>query len=120
SDVRLDPEEKNDVTRRPGEVRGEKGVLGPFDPPRDPLDERHVRPRRLKVEEALGIDVAKALGSPFLGQKAAGERCPLTPVVPTAKGDDQHGIRERRPRLETQLISHPSSLRAIPAPNRAP
>ena len=69
--VGLDPEQEDRVAIGSLELRVVEGVLGPVDPPRQPVDERDVRPGRLEVEEALGIDLGEALGAPRLRQVSA-------------------------------------------------
>ena len=51
--VRLDPEQEHDVAVETLRPRVVEARLGPVDPARQPVLERHVRPGRLEVEEVL-------------------------------------------------------------------
>ena len=66
AEVRLDPEQDDRVAVGAGDGRVEEGVLGPVDLARLAVDERHVRPRRLEVEEALRLDLCEPRGIPLL------------------------------------------------------
>ncbi len=89
-----------------------EGVLGPVDPARQPIDERDVRPGRLEVEEALGIDLGEAFCAPRLRQVAARERGALASVVPAAESGHEDRSRQRRPLENAELVGHWRSLRA--------
>jgi hypothetical protein len=72
-EVRLDPEQEDSIAVELRNPRVVEGVLRPVDVAVLSLDERHVRTRRLKVEEAFGIDVAELVSIPVLHQVAPGE-----------------------------------------------
>ena len=71
--VRLDAEEKDDVAVESLRAAVVEDRRGPVDPPRHPLLERDVRPRRLEVEKALRIDLREPLCVPQLGEVAGRE-----------------------------------------------
>ena len=50
-----------------------------------------MRPCRLEVEEALGVDLGEALRPPGLGEVATGERGALAAVVPAANAATSTG-----------------------------
>jgi hypothetical protein len=74
-----------------------EGVLGPFDVPCSPVDERDVRPGRLEVEKALRLDLCEAFGLPGLREVAACKRRTLAAVVPAAESGDQNRLTQARP-----------------------
>ena len=82
------------------------------------LLERDVRPRRLKVEEALGVDVREALRAPGLRQ-VAGRRATRPGRRRSSPGRRrQHGPLERR-RLDDPSSSPSTSLRRGARPGGA-
>ncbi len=74
-----------------------EGIVGPVDVARLSLDERDVRPRRLKVEEPFRLDLCEALSLPDFRKVAAREGGALSAVVPTAERRDQNGRAQVRP-----------------------
>ena len=82
-----------------------EGVLGPLDPARQPLVERHGRADGLEVDERLGVDVGEARRVPVLDEVAGGERRRLAAVVPAAERRDQHGAAQRRALGDAQVRS---------------
>jgi hypothetical protein len=69
-----------------------------------------VRPGRLKVEEALRIDVRKPLGVPELGEVAEGEGRTLAAVVPPPERCDEDRALELRPADHPQLLAGHASV----------
>jgi hypothetical protein len=69
-----------------------------------------VRPCRLEVEEALGVDVGEALGSPELGEVASSERGALTAVVPPSEGGDEDGPLEVGAARDAELVGDRQSV----------
>ena len=108
--VRLDAEEEHRVAVGTRYRACVEDVLRPFDVTREALVQRHERPRRLEVDEALGIDVGEARCTPAAREHAAGERCRLATVVPAPEGRDQDRAPKCRPRDDSQLVLHPLSL----------
>ena len=94
--VRLDADEDHRVAVGSGDRRVVEGVLGPLDPARQPLVERHRRSHRLEVHERLRVDVREARRVPLLDEVAGGHGCGLSAVVPAAKRRDHHGASQRR------------------------
>ena len=89
--VGLDADHEHEVARELGQPRMVEGVFGPVDPPRQAALERHMRARRLEVEELLRVDVGEALGLPAAREVLGGERGAVRAVVPTAESGHQHG-----------------------------
>src|SRR2546421_4250102 len=85
--------------------------LRPVDLASYPIHERHVRPGRLEVEEALWVDVCDLVGAPELGEVARGKRGGLGAVVPAAKRGYEDRPSELRPGGNAKLRLHPRSLR---------
>ena len=111
--ARLDPDHEDRVAPGAGQLRVQKHVLGPVDPPGVAVDERDVRPRCLEVVELLGIDVAEALRRPGLREEARRERGPLRAVVPAAKrGHHDRAARSSGRDSILQVLRHPWSLGA--------
>ena len=71
ANVRLDAEQQHRVAVGARNLRVVEGVVGPVDLAGDAVDERDVRPRRLEVEELLGVDVREPGRLPVAREKAA-------------------------------------------------
>jgi hypothetical protein len=69
-----------------------------------------MRSCRLEVEEALGVDVCEALGSPELREVTRGQRGALSAVVPASEGGDEYGPLEARAVRDTKLVGDRQSL----------
>ncbi len=76
-----------------------------------------MRPRRLEVEEPLGIDVRDLLRIPQSREVAGGEGRALAAVVPAAKCGDQNRPVEGWFVGDPELVGHPVHL--TPAAARA-
>ena len=111
AEVRLDPEQQHDVAVEAGRARVVEDGRGPVDASRDPVLERDVRPRRLEVEEVLGLDLGEALRVPELREVAGGERGALAAVVPAAESGDQNRALELRTARDKELLGHTSESR---------
>jgi hypothetical protein len=72
-----------------------------------------MRPRRLEVEEVLGLDLGEFVGVPDLREVAAGERSPLATVVPAAKRGDQERRTQGGPLDDAKFVSDARSLRSV-------
>ena len=119
--VRLDADEQDRVAVGAGDARAEERVLRPLDLPRPTLLERDHRPRRLEVDEELGVDVGELLRAPEPREVAGRERRGLTAVVPAAKRADEDGPLERRRALvDPELTGHRPSLLAGQRRGRTP
>ena len=117
--VRLDSDEEHRVAVRARDPRAEERVLRPLDLPRVPFVERDERPRRLEVDEELGVDLRELLGFPGPGEVAGGERRGLPAVVPAPKRGDQNRPLERRALVDPQLVCHAAELTDGSAPQAA-
>ena len=104
ADVRLDPEQQHRVAVGARNLGVVEGVVGPVDLPGDAVDERDVRPRRLEVEELLGVDVGEPGRLPGAREEAGGERGSLAAVVPAPKGGDEDWTAQTRPRRNAELL----------------
>ena len=104
ADVRLDADENDDVALEVGKLRVEEDGLRPVDAPRDAVDERDVRPRRLEIEELLGIDVREPTRAPGLREEARRKRRALRSVVPAPEGGDEDGTAKRRPPFDAEVV----------------
>ena len=108
--VRLDSDQEHRVAVRARDARAVERVLRPLDLPRVPLVERDERPRRLEVDEELGVDLGELLRLPRPGEVAGGERRGLPTVVPAPKRADQNRPLERRTLEDPQLVCHSAEL----------
>ena len=114
--VGLDADEDHRVAVGSGDRRVVEGVLGPLDPARQPLVERHRRADRLEVHERLRVDVGEAHRVPLLDEVAGGHGCGLSAVVPAAKRRDHHGASQRRALGKAQIRSgHCRSVTTVSA-----
>jgi hypothetical protein len=112
AEVRLDSEQENRVavgTRDRGLVEDR---LRPVDAAREALLERDVRPRRLEVEELLGIEVGEPARLPALREEAERERGALRTVVPAAERGDEDGASDVRTPLDADVAGDSRSLRS--------
>src|SRR5438876_12366881 len=91
-EVRLDAEHQDGVALETRNVRVVESVVRPIDASRASVDERHVRPRRLEVEEALRLDLRETRRRPRLREVTPGERRTLAAVVPAAERGDQNRV----------------------------
>jgi hypothetical protein len=102
--------EQDGIALGPGKGRVPEGGLRPLDLACDALHQRDMRTRHLEVEEALGVDLRKAVRVPELRQVARCERGALAAVVPAAEGGHEDRAAQLGPLVGDQLVTHSFSL----------
>jgi hypothetical protein len=113
AEVRLDSEQEDGILLQAGRPPLVEDGRRPVDTSRQPFDQRDMRARRLEVEEAFGVDVCKAVGSPELGKVPRGERGALAAVVPATEGSDENGTLEAGAVRDSELVGDRQSV--VPA-----